>query len=280
MRFVRGCAVLFALGFPGGPSSAAGGVIEINQAVAISGGVNGDLVADPPGFPVRITRPGSYRLTGNLDVSIAQSTAIQIDSVDVTLDLGGFRLQGDSVCTGYPTQSCTATPPIYSGIISDQYLVSVRNGSVAGMRGDGIRLTGDSSEVDRVRVLGCAGSGIFLAGPGRVSRSFSGGNAQHGISLGQGGSAEDNEVRANGAYGIHFATYLSIPPRLPGAMTGNRIFDNRLGGVFSGGGGPTVVASRNVASDNAGITSGNDGSTQIGGVVASRGNNLCNGTLC
>ena len=39
------------------------GVIEINQARALAGGVLGDAIRDPPGFPVTIDRSGSYRLT-------------------------------------------------------------------------------------------------------------------------------------------------------------------------------------------------------------------------
>ena len=44
------------------PAFAADGVIEINQARAKAGGVT---PGDTPLFPVTISQPGSYRLTGN-----------------------------------------------------------------------------------------------------------------------------------------------------------------------------------------------------------------------
>ena len=45
------------------PAGAVDGVIEINQAKALAGGVT---PSDTPGFPVSIDTAGSYRLTGNL----------------------------------------------------------------------------------------------------------------------------------------------------------------------------------------------------------------------
>ena len=44
------------------------GAIEINAVRAAAGGINGSVISDPPGFPVLITQPGSYRLTSNLDL--------------------------------------------------------------------------------------------------------------------------------------------------------------------------------------------------------------------
>jgi hypothetical protein len=45
---------------------ASDGQLEINQACAVN---TGCFPGDDPGFPVTITQPGSYRLTGNLDLS-------------------------------------------------------------------------------------------------------------------------------------------------------------------------------------------------------------------
>jgi hypothetical protein len=157
-------AAAFAISVTATPSPAADGVIEINQAIALAGGVNGDLVADAAGFPVRITEAGSYRLTGNLAIPLG-SSGIQIDAINVTLDLGGFVVGGPNSCTGYPTTSCaysTANP----AIASEQFLVVVRNGSILSSEGIGIALLGASSEVDQVRVLGCGGTGINVGAPG------------------------------------------------------------------------------------------------------------------
>ena len=66
------------------PALGVDGVIEVNQARAIAGGVT---AGDTPGFPVTLSREGSYRLTGNLGVGNADTTAILVTSGDVTIDL-------------------------------------------------------------------------------------------------------------------------------------------------------------------------------------------------
>jgi hypothetical protein len=52
----------------GTPAFARGGIVEINQEIALAGGVTGDFLSDTPGFPVVLTQPGAYRLTGDLVV--------------------------------------------------------------------------------------------------------------------------------------------------------------------------------------------------------------------
>jgi hypothetical protein len=50
--------VFVGIAFSDRSSQAIDGVVEVNQVVALAGAVNGDLVADPAGFPVLITQPG------------------------------------------------------------------------------------------------------------------------------------------------------------------------------------------------------------------------------
>jgi hypothetical protein len=57
------------------------GVVLINQSTVMAAG----------GFPYTITQPGSYRLSGNLTAPV-NSTAIQISSSNVSLDLNGFTI--------------------------------------------------------------------------------------------------------------------------------------------------------------------------------------------
>lgn len=243
------------------PALASDGVLEISQSCATQGGC---FAGDTAGFPVTITQSGSYHLTSNLSVPL-NVTAIQIDSINVTLDLEGFIVSGPNVCTGYATTGCTVTAG-NSGISSGQYLVVVRNGSVTGMGGDCIHLDGPSSTVERVRILSCGGTGVLLSGTGRVTESFSGGNYGNGISLGDGGSAEGNESRANRLSGIS-----TFGTRLSSGIFGNRVFDNGLGGI-SVTPGPGTLVGRNVVSANA--------SSSITGGAISTGDNLCNGAKC
>ena len=93
MRFISrlmGIAIYMAIFLTAVPALGVDGAIEINQARAIIGGVSG---GDSPGLPVSITEPGNYRLTGNLDVDEA-TTAVSINSDNVTLDLNGFSIIG------------------------------------------------------------------------------------------------------------------------------------------------------------------------------------------
>jgi hypothetical protein len=63
---ITGAALLLAATLVPLPGAAVDGVIEINQSRALAGGVT---PGDAPGFPVTISARGSYRLTGNLDLT-------------------------------------------------------------------------------------------------------------------------------------------------------------------------------------------------------------------
>src|SRR5262249_45497549 len=122
------------------------GVTLIDQKAVSAGKVT---PLDTPGFPVTISESGSYRLTGNLAVPDAATTAIQITAANVALDLNGFTISGPNSCTPNPTR-CTYSggagigvmavgPP---GVVSPAN-VRVMNGVVRGMGGHGIRMMGD-----------------------------------------------------------------------------------------------------------------------------------------
>ncbi len=81
-------------------SQGAGGIVEINQTTALSGGVNGDILADPAGFPVVLSEPGSYLLTSDLVVADNFLSAVFVAADDITLDLGGFSIRGPNL--GWP----------------------------------------------------------------------------------------------------------------------------------------------------------------------------------
>jgi hypothetical protein len=66
------------------------GVVLIDQARALAGSIT---PGDAPGFPVTISQPGSYRLSGNLRVPSA--IGIEITADDVSIDLNGFAIFGN-----------------------------------------------------------------------------------------------------------------------------------------------------------------------------------------
>lgn len=118
--------------------AAADGVIEINAVRAALGDVT---PGDAAGYPVTITLPGSYRLTGDLDLrgepSPANVTAIRIESNAVTFDLAGFSIVGPTV--GCP-DNCS---PLGTGIgIEALGSVTIRNGTLRGLGSDGVLLQG------------------------------------------------------------------------------------------------------------------------------------------
>ncbi len=198
--------------------AAADGVIEINQAKALAGGVTpGDIA----GFPVTISQAGSYRLTSNLDRSgVALSThAIAITAADVTLDLAGFAILGAAVCSGFPVSACTNTGT-GDGIASfNVENVTVRNGSVRGMPRSGVRITGQHSVVERVRALSngmhgievleglvvdCEGTQNFgdgISSYGTVQRSLVYANRSDGIAVAS-GHVVSCKATSNGGFGL------------------------------------------------------------------------------
>ena len=133
-RSKRVCARLVMLCLAGtfamNPSAEARTVVVITQAKALAGDVT---PGDAPGFPVSITRPGSYRLTTNLRTPTGP--AIEIVADNVTLNLNGFSIIGSNIW------------PSGAGITgNDRKHVRIHNGSVVGFS-DGLLFQGDAQFV-------------------------------------------------------------------------------------------------------------------------------------
>src|SRR5689334_13892270 len=78
---------------PGPPAPSMKTLSEIEPRIAISS------------LPLTIVTPGSYYLTGNLS---ATSTGITVTARDVTIDLNGFTLTGDSAHDGISASATAA----------------------------------------------------------------------------------------------------------------------------------------------------------------------------
>ncbi|MGH9722640.1 MAG: hypothetical protein ACRD8O_20720 [Bryobacteraceae bacterium] len=191
----------------------------------------------------------------------AGATAIQITADDVTLDLNGFSIIGPNVCTPNPTR-CTFSGGGGIGImavgpvgVASPANVRVRNGTVRGMGGHGIRTMGDGTVVERVNSVSNGGPGIVV-GEGTVIDSVANLNASGaaivglhvrgcvaannivGIFVRPGGVAMGNTAIANGAGGISVNnatatgntannnTSYGIDAICPGALVGNTAFGN------------------------------------------------------
>jgi len=234
------------------------GVVLIDQDRAAAGNIT---KGDAPGFPVTISQPGSYRLSGNLTVPDVNIVAIQITADAVTLDLNGFSIVGPSLCSG-PAATCPAAGRGVGIQATGEQgpgprSVRVRNGSVRGM-GMGVWLTGEGSAVDKVTADINAGGGFNVAGSVSDSRAMQNGsfgivaytvrdstaqqNLGDGILLnGTGGVASGNVSSFNGGYGIG-APYSTV--------TGNTVIGNKSFGisVFC----PSVIVGNTIFSNDAG----------------------------
>jgi len=147
-----GCLVLgLAVGLSNPPSAFAA-VRNINQFRANHGRVT---PGDTPGFPVTISRPGSYRLTTNLTLpDVPGTVGIDITAEGVELDLNGFAIIGPRVC---PDEDAflACTPAVDDGsyvLIRGGRNVTVKNGTARGSLGSGIYL-GAHARLEGVNVM-------------------------------------------------------------------------------------------------------------------------------
>lgn len=129
-------AVAIALAIAAMPVQAEG-IIDLNQDCAVAGCFPGDA----PNFPITITQPGHYRLSSDLESPGLAGIVVELLIGHVTLDLNGFTLSGGNTCSGeMPVTGCTFTNG-GSGVSIRAASGSLRNGTVQGFRGDGVRGT-------------------------------------------------------------------------------------------------------------------------------------------
>jgi hypothetical protein len=159
------------------------GRVEINQACADAGCFDGD----PSGFPVTITRPGSYVLTSDLVISpvtITTSDGIEIRADDVTLDLNGFAVR--CVTSVVPRGPCSGQTASADAIeIAAGRNVRIANGTVRDFPQHGVNapVLASSYSLDGVRAVNNGVNGIDSSGRAQILRSFATDNRQYGIVL-------------------------------------------------------------------------------------------------
>lgn len=151
------------------PVLASDGVIEINQASALAGDVT---AGDTPGFPVTLSEPGSYLLTGNLTLTDNVIDGIQIEASHVSLDLNGFSIIGPASCSGLgATVVCTPSRTFAQASIrvggND---VAIRNGTISGSTESAITNEEDLTglHIESIRAVGNSGNALGLRGSGIV----------------------------------------------------------------------------------------------------------------
>ena len=134
--------------------------VQITQAKANAGNVT---PGDAAGFPITISRPGSYILKGNLTVPNENTHGILITTSHVTIDLNGFAILGPTDCSG-GLQPC-ARAGSGNGITTAQiphFNITLRNGTIQGMGAAGVNIYGDSHLLERLHVRSNGGGGIRI----------------------------------------------------------------------------------------------------------------------
>ncbi len=201
------------------------GVVELNQACVATG----CLVDDDPGFPIEIKHKGSYRLTGNLLLPDADTTAVLVFSSHVTIDLNGLTIQGVTQCAGEPT-ICTNTGTgvgIDVDFASLPFGISVRNGHIVGMGAAGTNLLRSANIID-VHVTQCGIYGMFSGANSLVSGSSATFNGVDGIRANLNSIVANSRAAYNGGSGIYLVS--------DGVVSGNSAQSNANAGIKVGDG--------------------------------------------
>lgn len=204
------CAALASLP---GAAFAADGQTLISQSKALAGNVT---PGDAPGFPVTISRSGSYRLSSNLTVSSLHD-GIVIAADNVTLDLNGFTISGDG--TGN-SGNCVDG----SGF---RRAIAVRNGSLTNCFNAIDLSVSTGVEVHQVRAFRNRSFGIAVGRGANVNGNTVFENAFRGIRAGV-----DSIVSGNAAFGN---ADIGIDVVCPSNVVGNSVTGIGSIGVFENG---------------------------------------------
>jgi hypothetical protein len=232
-------------------SPAGAAIVIIDQAKALDGSVT---PGDNPGFPVSITRSGSYRLISNLVVPLDRH-GIAINASNVTIDFNGFTIDGnDAGLTGVLGMGNPA--PAF---------VTIRNGTIGNFRRDGISSgRGGVWTVRDMQVMENARRGVDLQ-VGLVNRVLDStvhSNGLDGIRCGAICHVEGNTVSRNGQSGTGVGIDIES-----GGVIGNTIMLNRGFGIVmdDAGYGGNMLLFNNVG-----------GVDQVDGTFVSIHPNACN----
>jgi hypothetical protein len=176
-------------------------VKPINQMNAIMGNVT---PGDTPGFPVTISRPGSYELSSDLMVpNVPGMKGILVTAEGVEINLNGFAIIGPRIC---PDENeflgClpAAEDPAYT-LIAGGRNVTVKNGTVRGSNGNAIVL-GAHARLENLNILWNSLFGVTVCQKGAtLTNSILAQNGQ-GAFLGEDCIATGNRFRVNQFAGL------------------------------------------------------------------------------
>jgi len=200
-----------------GAIHAVDGVFEISESCAISLGC---FDGDSASFPVTITESGSYRLTSNLTTDSVNTTLIEVNANNVSIDLNGFSLLGPNAGAG-TGDGINASGNVHT---------TIRNGSIQGMGSDGI-VIGSTSYLEELVVVQNGGRGIAASGSigSLFRRLVVWGNDNGGV------------VSAGGSFGLNHIMDSTVTINSGGGVV-NGFCSHVLMALNSGGNSCTAIA--------------------------------------
>lgn len=179
----------------------------------------------------KITQPGSYYLTGNV-IGVVGKHGIEITAHGVTVDLGGFGLQG----IAGTLDGVSATVPLRN--------VAVINGVVWFWGGDGVDLSNVISwRLADLMFADNIGHGIRGGSSGALNNCTSVGNNGDGIALGGGSTATNCGVQFNTGNGISAVSGCTI--------TNCSVVQSGISGISAGN--ASIITSCTVVANQVGI---------------------------
>jgi hypothetical protein len=209
-------------------------VIVITQAKANAGGVT---PGDAPGFPVRLSQPGAYRLDTNLTVP-ANRNGIVVASHYVDIDMNGFRLLG---------ANASGTKVALNGVVSGFGDGHIHGGFISSFKDNGILLlaapNSNAWSIENMQIVGNDDDGIN-AGQShylRISNNLILVNGRRGIDCREYCHVEGNNVSDNGDVGVQIRS---------GTVLGNSIFSNGSLGIYDPGSTEDTGIGNNTVANN------------------------------
>jgi hypothetical protein len=255
LNTLRATALALALALPWLAGTALAQT-TIDQAKALAGGVT---PGDAPGFPVKITQPGSYKLTSNLSVPL-HIQAIQVTAPGVTIDLNGFVVSSAVICDQgmhSTTVTCnlsnvaSANLAYQAGISSNEHDTAVRNGTVRGFSGHGIH---GVQHIENLHVGHNLGAGIYVnvysnGVPARLSHVRNSRVELNNLSGVVGGYVlfEHSMANKNGKHGLHTDG---------GVVRNSMLSFNEMRGINTYGNSSTTVRGSDLVGNTGGATAG------------------------
>lgn len=148
----------------------------------------------------RISQPGSYYLTGNVQ-GLGGKHGIKIDAVGaVTVDMQGYQLDGNVAPGQPPTQS-----GVYVATV--QTRLTLRDGTIRGWGQSGVRaVSAQESLIEHIRADNNTERGFVLGDRAVVTACAVAGNGTGGIYTGTAAVITECTAGSNGLFGINGGT--------------------------------------------------------------------------